>query len=98
MLSSAIMFGENIADLLPFLLLIVVFWLLIIRPARKRQADFRAVQASVQPGQKVLLTSGIFGTIAAVDEEKVSVEVAANTVIQVHRGAIQRILDADITE
>lgn len=79
---------------LPLGLLALVAWFLIIRPARKRQADFRATQSALEVGAKVLLSSGIYGTIEAIRDEKISLRVSDYAVIEVHRGAISQVIPA----
>jgi preprotein translocase subunit YajC len=90
---------EQLGPILPFILVIAVFWLLIIRPQQRRAKAQRELQSSVQPGQEVMLTSGIFGTVRSAAEGKVDVEIAPGTVITVVAGAIAQIIPAeDITD
>ena len=86
---------EDLYALLPFVLLALVFWLLVFRPARKRQRETMQTQASLEVGKRVMLTSGIFGDVVAVDDETVQVEIAPGTVISAHRQAIGRIVSTD---
>ena len=61
---------------LPIVLIILAFWLLAIRPARKRQQEAQRVQNSLEIGARVMLTSGIFGRVAGLDDDTVDLEVA----------------------
>ncbi len=83
-------------DLMPLLFLGVVvigFYLLIIRPAQRRQREAAAVVAQLSAGQEVMTTAGIFGTLRAVDDDSVLIEVAPGTVIKYAKAAIARIVD-----
>jgi preprotein translocase subunit YajC len=83
---------------LPFVLIIVVFWFLIIRPQQKRQREAQQMQSSLNVGSKVLLTSGIFATVDEITDDYIGVEIADGIVIRVVRAAIGRILPEDIDE
>jgi preprotein translocase subunit YajC len=79
---------SNWVDYLPLLLLVVIFWLLIVRPARARQRAFLQTQSELSSGDKVMLASGIFGEIAGITDDTVQLRIAPNTVIEVKRQAI----------
>jgi len=81
-----------VLSLLPFLLIILVFWFLIIRPQQKRQREAQQMQTALGAGSKVMLTSGIFGTVTEVTDDYIAVEVAEGLSIKVIRAAIGRIL------
>lgn len=85
----------DLAALLPFALIALVFWFLIFRPARKRQRETMQTQASLEVGVRVMLTSGIFGEVVAVGDSEVEVEIAPDTVISVHRQAIGKVVPAE---
>jgi preprotein translocase subunit YajC len=79
---------EGIVSLLPLVAIALLFWLLIIRPASKRQKDQARMQSAVTVGEQVMLTSGIFGTVTAMDDDKLSLEIAPGVVVSVARGAV----------
>lgn len=83
-------------QILPFVLVIGVFWFLLIRPQQRRMRELNAMQQALEPGNEVMLTSGVFGTIAEVGEERISVTITDGVTIQVARGAIgQQVPAAD---
>ncbi|MDN5854014.1 MAG: preprotein translocase subunit YajC [Actinomycetia bacterium] len=86
---------EDLYALLPFVLLALVFWFLVFRPARKRQRETMQTQASLEAGRRVMLTSGIFGDVVAVEDDTVQVEIAPGTVISAHRQSIGRVVSTD---
>jgi preprotein translocase subunit YajC len=82
----------NPLDLLLLALMAVAFWLLILRPAKvRRQAQAKLV-ASLAPGKRVMTAGGIFGTIVAVDGNRVRLEVAPGMVLEVLPQAVAEVL------
>jgi preprotein translocase subunit YajC len=78
----------NVAELLPFVLLIGAFWLLIIRPAQRQRAAKAAILNALEPGAKVVTTGGIYGTVVELDDEAVVLEVAPGVQLRLVRGAV----------
>ena len=79
---------KDAASLLPLVAIALIFWLLIIRPASRQRKKVAELQAALQVGDDIILTSGIFGTIVGLADDHVEVEVAPQLVIQVVRPAI----------
>ncbi|NPC96882.1 preprotein translocase subunit YajC [Nocardioides sp. zg-DK7169] len=75
-------------ELLPIVAVALLFWLLIIRPASRRQKELSRMQGSLTVGDEVMLTSGILGTVSEITDEHVSVLIADGVAINVVRGAI----------
>ncbi len=88
---------SNVAQLIPLLLLLVVFYLLVMRPARARQRDFQAVQHSLEPGRRVMLASGIYGDLVSVGDTEAQIEIAPGTVISVNRQAVAKVVEPEPT-
>jgi preprotein translocase subunit YajC len=84
---------NSLAGFLPFVLIALVFWFLIVRPQRRRQQELAATQSSLDVGTEVMLGSGIFGTVASLDEETVQLELSPGTTVKVARQAIVKVLD-----
>ncbi|MCL3819085.1 preprotein translocase subunit YajC [Aeromicrobium wangtongii] len=82
------------ASIIPLILLVLAFLFLVVRPARARQRDFQRLQGQLEVGQQIMLTSGIFGELAAIGEETVELQVAPGTVITVNRHAVARVVEA----
>ena len=79
----------------PFLILVgiaVLFWVVMIRPAQSRQRALSRMQGGIAVGDEVMLTSGIFGVVRALDEETVRVEVGDGVILKVVRGAVGRVV------
>lgn len=56
--------------LIPFAVIFVIFWLLLIRPQMKKQKEHQKLLAALKKGDRVVTSSGMFGTIASFNEEK----------------------------
>lgn len=87
------MSSGDLAGILPLVLIVLAFWFLVIRPSRKRQQETARVQSSVEVGSEVMLGSGIFGTVVAVADDTLQLEVAPGTVVKVARQAVVRVVD-----
>jgi preprotein translocase subunit YajC len=84
---------EDLAGLLPFVLIALVFWFLIVRPQRRRAQALVSTQAALAIGSEVMLGAGIFGRVASLDDETIQLEVAPGSFMKVSRQAIVRVLD-----
>jgi len=84
---------ESLSTLLPILLIGVVFYLLIMRPARNRQKKQQQMMSTLAAGTRIMTTAGIFGTVVEIDDENASIEIAPGVVIRVVKAAIGRVLD-----
>ena len=75
----------------PFTMIILAFaimYFFMIRPQRKRQKEIENFRNSLQIGQEVVTSGGLYGKIKQVDDNIVSVEVAHNVVIRVDKSAV----------
>lgn len=79
---------DQLASLLPLIAIFAIFWLLVIRPAQRRQKKMRTVQAELTVGDEVLTNSGIYGTVASLEEDRVGLEVADGVVMNLARAAV----------
>jgi preprotein translocase subunit YajC len=84
------------------LLMIVGFYFLLIRPQRTRQRAQQALLSSLEVGDEVMTTGGIFGSIIEIDEDEgvVTVEIAPGTRVRMLRqGIAQRFVeDEDVVD
>ena len=79
------------AQLFIILLVLVLFWFVLMRPARNQQRRMQDLQRDLEVGEEVVLSSGIFGTIRSLDDDgRVRLEVAPGTELTVARQAVVR--------
>ncbi|WP_241153660.1 preprotein translocase subunit YajC [Nocardioides pantholopis] len=86
----------ELASFLPIVAIAALFWLLIIRPASRRQKELSRMQSSLSVGDEVMLTSGIFATVEDIEDDHVRVRVADGVVLKVARGAIGTIVRPEV--
>jgi preprotein translocase subunit YajC len=70
------------------LLIIVVFYFFMIRPQMKRQKDLKTYRESLNKGDKVVTTGGIYGKVLDIKDQTVTVEIADNVRIKIDKNAI----------
>ncbi|MEX0326190.1 MAG: preprotein translocase subunit YajC [Puniceicoccaceae bacterium] len=87
--------GSPLMQFLPFILLMVGFWFLLIQPQRKKQKEHANMLTQLKPGDKVITAGGIAGTITHVKKDRFQVKIDDNTRIDVLKGSIQAL---DTTE
>lgn len=73
---------------LPFILIIVVFYFFMIRPQMKRQKEVAAFRNSLQKGDKVVTTGGIYGKIVEIKDNYILLQIDDNVKIRVDKNAI----------
>lgn len=82
-------------SLVPFLLIFIIFYFLLIRPQQQKQKQQRALLDALKKGDKVVTTSGIWGTITNLGKETVTLQIADNTKIKMQRDNISRLRGED---
>ncbi len=81
-----------LSTFLPFILVFVIFYFLLIMPQRKRQRKHQDMVNNLKPGDRIITTGGIFGTVMGVQKDRIELKVAANVKIDVTKSAIGAIL------
>lgn len=82
---------NDVVAFLPLVAILALFWFMVMRPQQRRQREVVALQNSLEAGQRVMMSSGIFGTVVTVSDDRVTLEIAAGTRIEVARAAIAKI-------
>ena len=85
-----------IGQLIFFIAIIAIFWLFLIRPAKRQQRAQAQLHAALMVGDEIVLSSGIFGRIMSLDDDKAEVEIAPGTVITVARQVVVRRLEDEV--
>ncbi len=75
-------------QLIPFALILGIFYFVMVLPMRKRQQKVQAFLAALKVGDKVITTGGIYGAITRLSDQSVQLQVANNVRIEVSRAAI----------
>ena len=80
--------GNILTSVLPILLIIVVFWLFIIRPQSKRAKEQQKFRDELKKGDKVVTIGGFHGKITEVKESTVMVSIAPDIVVEIEKSAL----------
>lgn len=93
---GAIDFGtRNLLSFVPFVLIFVVFYFLLIRPQQKRQKEQKALLEALKKGDKIVTTSGIWGTVTNLGKETITLQIADNTKVRMQRENVARVRGED---
>ncbi|HEY0237314.1 MAG TPA: preprotein translocase subunit YajC [Friedmanniella sp.] len=88
---------QQYSTLVLVLLMVVAFYFLILRPQRKRQQALQKMTRELQPGDQVLLGSGLFGTLVSLGTKQAVMEIAPGVELTVLKQAIvRRATEADV--
>ncbi len=80
--------AQTIMQLVPILLIIVLFYALVILPQKKRQKKMAEFLASIKVGDRVVTGGGLVGTVATIRDRQVELEIAPGVTITVMKQAI----------
>ena len=80
---------------LPFALILVIFYFLILLPMKRRQKKIQEFQDSLKVGDRVVTTGGIYGTVQGVEGDAVHLRIAENVKVKVARSAVSGIITGE---
>jgi len=80
-----------IMNLLPIILIFIVFYFLLIRPQKKAQDEHKKMIAGLKKNDEVITSGGIHGTIANVKDSSVTLKVDDNVKIEIQKNCITAI-------
>src|SRR5687767_4058049 len=78
----------GLAQLLPIVLIILVFYVVLIRPQQKRQRQLQETISSLKIGDRVVTTGGVIGVITTVRETSFLIRSADKSILEIARSAI----------
>jgi preprotein translocase subunit YajC len=83
---------------LVLLLLVALFYLLLIRPGRRRQAVQNQMIASIELGDEIVTAGGLYGYVRELGDDELLVEIAPGTNVRIARRAVAAVLEPDEDE
>jgi len=86
---------QQYSTLIFIALLVAAFYFLILRPQRKRQQALQHTMSALSPGSRVMLGSGVFGTVVSVGPRQVVLEISPGAELTVLKQAISKIVTED---
>jgi preprotein translocase subunit YajC len=78
----------GLVQFLPFAIILVIFYVLILMPMKKRQKKVQEFQQALKVGDKIVTTSGIYGQITRVNDKSVQLQIADKVRIELSRAAV----------
>jgi preprotein translocase subunit YajC len=82
-----------LVSFLPILLIFLIFYLLLILPQQKKQKQHVNMINSLKKGDQIVTSSGIYGTIADVKEQKIVLKIADEVKIEIIKSAVATVVD-----
>lgn len=86
---------STLLSLIPFALIFVIFYFLVILPQQKRSKKQKALLEALKKGDKVVTASGIWGTVTNLGKDTVTLQISDNTKIRIQRDQIARLRGGD---
>jgi len=81
-----------------FLLPLVLLWVLLIRPQQRRMRQAQSMVATLDVGDEIITTGGIYGTITEADDTSLWLEIAPDVVVRVLRAAAAQRVPTDLDD
>ena len=87
------------AQLILLLAMLVLLWVLLIRPQRSRQRQQQELLSNVDPGDEIITVGGLYGIVQEIDEEDdLIVEIADAVHVRIARRAVAGVVKPDDEE
>ena len=83
---------SGLTSFLPFIIIFVLFWFMLIRPQMKQAKDHRNMLAALQKGDEVATAGGLIGKVVKVGESFVTIEITTYTSVNVQKHTVQTLL------
>ena len=81
--------GDLVMSILPFVLMFVIFYFLLIRPQRKQMQERKEMLANIRRNDTIITGGGVVGKITKViDDNEVEVEIAKDVKVRVMRNLV----------
>jgi preprotein translocase subunit YajC len=87
--------SDMFIQMVPLIAMFVIFYFLLIRPQQARQKAHKELVAAIKRGDRVLLSSGMYGTVKKAREGDIDIEVeiAKDTIVTVLRSTVSTVLN-----
>ncbi|MDT8438223.1 MAG: preprotein translocase subunit YajC [Wenzhouxiangellaceae bacterium] len=81
-----------LASLLPLVFIVVIFWLLIIRPQMKRNKQHRELVAGLTVGDEVVSAGGLLAKVTAVGDNFIEVQLADGVIVRMQKSSVAQVV------
>ena len=83
---------EGLGQFLPFIIIFVLFYFMLIRPQMKQAKEHKALLGALKTGDEVVTNSGILGKITKLNNQFTTIEVAPKVEVNIQKQTIQALL------
>jgi|SRR5580765_4682188 preprotein translocase subunit YajC len=80
--------SSSLLQIVPFVLILGIFYFIILLPTRRKQQKVQEFLDSLKENDRIITTSGIYGQIAKINGDRISLQIADKVRIDVSRAAI----------
>ena len=77
------------------IVLLALVWVLLIRPQRRRQQEAQRLLESIGVGKEIVTAGGLYGTVTAIEDDEVRVEIAEGVEVRVAKRAVAGVVSED---
>ena len=84
--------GSSLGLMMMMILVFVIFYVLIILPSRRKQKKHLEMVEQLKPGDRIITSGGIYGTVMGTQKDKIELKIAANVKIDIAKNAVAVIL------
>jgi preprotein translocase subunit YajC len=77
------------------LVLLVLMWFMLIRPQRRRQLDTQRMINSLQVGKEIVTAGGLYGTVTALEDDEVRLEIADGVEVRIAKRAVAGVVSEE---
>jgi preprotein translocase subunit YajC len=75
-------------QLMPFVLVVGIFYFVILLPMKRRQQKVQTFLAGLKVGDRIVTSGGLFGSITRMSEASIQVQIANNVRVEMSRSAV----------
>src|SRR5262245_28111143 len=83
--------GSSLGMFLPMLIVMGIFYVMLILPQQRQRKKTQAMLAALKNGDKVITSSGIYGTVSGIDGDTIILKIADQVKIRIARSAIAQV-------
>ena len=85
--------NSSVYTLVMMIFIIGIFWLILIRPQRKREKQVNAMRSAIKAGDKIVTIGGVKAKVLKAKEESLIIEAGPNVRMEVMRWSVSQILE-----
>ena len=87
-----------LVHMMPFVLMFVIFYFLLIRPQQQKQKEHEQMVKSLAKNDEVITSGGLHGTVVGLKDSSVLLRIAENVKVEVERSAVTQVLKSRTVE